>query len=178
MFQRSQGSGYYANSETRYLESGYNLEQNITEEEFSQNVPNRMIRIGAEKKLRGLEEKRQYSQFKSLMTESERVEFLKLEDIYARDRWLDENGFSTPEKRHNREVASLIEKNDIAIGMNRLAVKDSWGDPDELEIAGNPTRGNERWTFVESIGSSDGFKVQERVVYFENGKVIGWETKK
>ncbi len=187
LFQRSPSSGY-ANSESRYAEVAYNnLEQNVYEESYEDRNVNgldplsfekRMIRIGLEKRLKGLEEKRQYQQFKSLMSDAERAEFLNINDIYSRDRWLDENGFSTPEKRHSREVASLIEKNDIAIGMNRLAVKDSWGDPDVLEIAGNVSSGNERWKFIESIATSDGFKVQERIVYFERGKVVGWQTKK
>lgn len=139
---------------------------------------NRMYRIGLEKRINDPEEKRQYIQFKNLMNENEKIQFLQLPDIYARDRWLDENGFANPEKRHSREIASIIEKNDIALGMNALAVKDSWGDPDVVEVAGNPNNGNERWKFIESIGTPDGFKVEERILYFEHGLLIGWETKK
>src|SRR5262249_11559974 len=96
VLQRHPNSGYGANR--RDNPSTGNLEENLVNSDYADNdIPDvaptnddsehRLVRIGLEKKLVGIEEKRQYSQFKGLMTENERIEFLKLSDIYERDHW-------------------------------------------------------------------------------------------
>jgi hypothetical protein len=70
----------------------------------------------------------------------------------------------------------LIEKNDVSVGMSQKAVTESWGDPDLVEVAGDPIYGNERWRYSRYISSNDGYNKQVRVIYFESGRVVGWET--
>ena len=55
-------------------------------------------------------------------------------------------------------------------------VQESWGEPDLVEVAGNPVYGNKRWKYRKFVSSEDGYTQQTRIVYFEAGKVSGWET--
>ncbi len=75
-----------------------------------------------------------------------------------------------------REFASLIQEKDIAIGMDRESVRESWGDPREIQVAGNPSRQNERWTYVEFLPSPDGYQAKYRTLYFERGELVGWRS--
>ena len=64
-------------------------------------------------------------------------------------------------------------KNGIRMGMTLKDVRRLWGTPTDVEVAGDPTDGNFRWTYpsstVRDLASS-------RVVTFESGRVAGWET--
>lgn len=55
---------------------------------------------------------------------------------------------------------------EIEIGMDKKSVIQRWGNPHRVDTAGNPTLGNERWTFFEN-GES-------KYVFFSKGKVDGW----
>lgn len=59
-----------------------------------------------------------------------------------------------------------IHSSELYLGMGKADVIDTWGKPARVEIAGNPTQQNERWSFIE-----DG---NLRQVYFEGGRVQGW----
>ncbi len=74
-------------------------------------------------------------------------------------------------------VSKLVEQNDIALGMKKEAVRESWGEPDYVEVSGNPKFENERWRFSVPIKTSAGYHFEERFVYFERGHVIGWNTR-
>ncbi|MEK6556591.1 MAG: hypothetical protein AABZ31_15180, partial [Bdellovibrionota bacterium] len=77
----------------------------------------------------------------------------------------------------NKEIDhQLIENNDIARGMSRNAVIQSWGNPDMEEFAGNPVYGNERWVYNKQVSTDQGYKQERRLIYFEAGRVVGWET--
>ncbi len=54
-------------------------------------------------------------------------------------------------------------------------VRRSWGSPDNVDVAGNPLYGNERWRFKRYSPSPEGYRLQSKLVYFEGGKVVGWE---
>jgi hypothetical protein len=64
---------------------------------------------------------------------------------------------------------------EIVLGMGMHDVMSVWGRPSEIENAGTAANGNQRWVYAEglqvpwSLGNT-------RVVYFENGEVIGWKT--
>ena len=78
------------------------------------------------------------------------------------------------ERRHawiNRTLASR----DITLGMDRSQVQQAWGSPRDVSYAGDPRSGNERWMYTLSVSSSWGLGPR-KVVYFEGGKVVGWET--
>lgn len=121
-------------------------------------------------------EKKQYYKYKGLIkSDGDRIYFLKLPSVEARERWAQNRGYVEDEK-YTDELAQIIEKNDIAVGMSQKAVVQSWGDPDIVEVAGDPVYGNERWRYSKYESGDEGFNKQTRVVYFESGRVVGWET--
>lgn len=64
---------------------------------------------------------------------------------------------------------------ELILGMDMRDVRTAWGEPGEVQIAGNPAMGNQRWIYYTSPSLRWGLR-QARVVYFEGGKVAGWET--
>lgn len=94
----------------------------------------------------------------------------------ARDSRRMESRRSSAPVAPRREFASLIQEKDIAIGMDRESVRESWGDPREVHVAGNPSRQNERWTYVEFLPSPDGYQAKYRTLYFERGELVGWRS--
>ena len=61
--------------------------------------------------------------------------------------------------------------------MQKEDVKESWGDPDTVEIAGHPRLENERWRFSVPVTTPEGYQIEERLVIFEAGKVVGWQSR-
>ncbi|WP_286842687.1 hypothetical protein [Idiomarina sp. UBA4206] len=61
---------------------------------------------------------------------------------------------------------SRYEERALKMGMNKQDVVASWGEPQNVDYAGDPRFQNERWSFREQG------KVHR--VYFENGVVHGW----
>jgi hypothetical protein len=130
----------------------------------------------AERQVVARKEREQYFRHKSLMSnDRERLEFLRLPSYEARARWLAARGINASSPSHPPEFQKLIESNDVTLGMTRQAVKDSWGEPEQVEVAGNPIYGNERWKYLEEISSSEGYQTEARIIYFESGRVVGWE---
>lgn len=130
----------------------------------------------AEREVVARKEREQYFRHKALMrNDRERLEFLRLPSLEARSRWLAARGISASNPTHPVEYQKLIENNDITLGMTRQAVRDSWGEPELVEVAGNPIYGNERWKYLEEVSSPEGYQTENRVIYFESGRVVGWE---
>lgn len=123
-----------------------------------------------------LEKKQYYSLKPFFRHDAERVYFLKLPDREARERWANAKGLVANVSTFDPGTTQLIENNDIARGMLKDAVRQSWGDPDFVEVAGDPIYGNERWKYNKLVSTSDGYRPETRVVYFESGRVAGWET--
>ena len=109
-----------------------------------------------------------------LKNDSERLQFLQLNSTAERDRFLNSRGINGDQITHPPEVQNLIEKNDVAAGMTRQAVKESWGPPDDIEVAGNPMYGNEKWQYSEQVTSREGYMTERRTIYFESGRAVGW----
>jgi hypothetical protein len=65
--------------------------------------------------------------------------------------------------------------NQLTLGMTSSRVQSLWGRPQEIENAGDPSSGNQRWIYLNGLkrgwGTSD-----YRVVYFERNQVVGWEN--
>lgn len=121
-------------------------------------------------------EKAQYYQIRSsLKNDAERIQFLMLGSRDSKARWITTRGLNRQDS-HSDAVASAIEKKDIALGMNESAVRESWGDPDIIEVAGDSVYGYERWRYKRIISGNDGYQKELRSVYFEGGRVVGWET--
>lgn len=70
------------------------------------------------------------------------------------------------ERGRNMVQKRSIHSGELFLGMDKSEVVEMWGKPARVEIAGNPSHQNERWSFRE-----DG---NVRQVYFEGGKVQGW----
>lgn len=129
-----------------------------------------------ERKLGSKREKKQYFDLRSaLRSDRERLNFLSLPSFEARERWATARGLGTTEETYSDDLAKTIESNDIALGMNQKAVMESWGDPDAVEVAGDPVYGYERWKYNRYISGNEGYQKEMRIVYFEGGRVVGWE---
>ncbi|MEM7647363.1 MAG: hypothetical protein AAF203_10670 [Pseudomonadota bacterium] len=73
----------------------------------------------------------------------------------------------------NRNLAST---DNIRLGMEKRRVEMNLGLPTHREVAGNPKYGNERWIYEKSIPTLDGYYQEKKVIYFEGGNVVGWES--
>jgi hypothetical protein len=121
-------------------------------------------------------EKKQYFEFRGALTsDRERIQFLSLPTFEARARFAQARGFGLQDETYSDEVAKTIENNDIALGMSQRGVTESWGDPDVVETAGNALYGFERWKYNRYVSGDEGYKKELRIVYFEAGRVVGWE---
>lgn len=130
-----------------------------------------------EGELQSKRDRKQYYSARGLMrNDDERMDFLGLPNYQTKQRWLQTRGLLKEEDSYSEPVAKAIEANDISVGMSQKAVRESWGDPDLVESAGNPMYGYERWNYHRFVAGNDGFQKELRVVYFEGGRVVGWET--
>ena len=65
----------------------------------------------------------------------------------------------------------------LRLGMPKQFVKRYFGRPNVVEVAGNPVYGNERWIYERKVSTLDGYYTEKKVIYFEGGRIVGWETK-
>jgi hypothetical protein len=141
------------------------------------NPESRQILKQLENRLSSKKEVEQYSKalpwFKS---DSERIDFLRQPDFEARQEWLNRNQFSKRSQLSKIEFQELIQAEDIAIGMPQSLVAQSWGEPQSIEVSGQPEFRNERWRYFRYISTQDGFRPEKRTVYFEGGRVVGWDV--
>lgn len=73
-------------------------------------------------------------------------------------------------------VETARKSGDVALGMPMEDVISLWGEPTEIHTAGSGT-GNEKWVYFE--GLSGQWRLSDsRVLYFEDGRVAGWEKVK
>lgn len=189
LFERSQDSGYLdaydseaniyqqrqAKSETDAREELGFTGRELNDRERSM-IENRLKLKRQEALLANKREKKQYYQLRShLANDRERLYFLSLPTYEARERWAQNRGLNTQDDGYSDEVAQTIESNDIALGMSQKAVLESWGDPDTVEVAGNAVYGYERWRYNRYVSGDDGYQKENRIIYFEGGRVVGWE---
>ena len=131
-----------------------------------------------ERDLRSESEKQQYYQYKPyLRGDRRRISFLTIPSLEARESWARGNGLVQRLTKNSPFEVSAIEQNDIFIGMSKRAVRESWGDPKTVEVAGSTTFNNERWKYSTYITTSEGFDQENRIVFFEGGRVVGWNKR-
>jgi hypothetical protein len=131
-----------------------------------------------ERTLEGRRETEQYYRNKPYMqSDDDRMTFLNLDSFEARAHWLDARHIAPGAMEHAPQIQALVDVNDITLGMTKQAVRDSWGEPELVEVAGNPMYGNERWHYSEQTSSAEGYNTERRLVYFSSGLVNGWETR-
>ncbi len=171
---------YLARQKSRAAEARTELGFTTTEELDENAVSRVKARIDLarlEKTLDYDAEKKQYYSYKPYFkNDSERIQFLQLPSREARERWASNRGLKTTESSFDTPTSALIENNDIGKGMSKSAVQQSWGNADLEEAAGNPVYGNERWIYNKLMSTEEGYKQEKRIIYFEAGRVIGWET--
>jgi hypothetical protein len=119
-------------------------------------------------------ERREYARVRdNLHTESERIYYLSLSPQERRS-YIEARNYGAPST--GRQIAAvnsqfyrdsgIYSQADLALGMSKAEVSRSWGQPNRVEVAGNPRLENERWVFIEGRSV--------KYVYFERGRVNGW----
>lgn len=192
MFERSGRSGYFSHEEESTTPVDlYQLKKQTVETEAREELDllgrplsdeerialEGRIRLKRyESKLATQREKKQYYQIRAqLKSDRERMYFLSLPNYESRERWAMNRGLGQKDEAYTEDMAKTIETNDIALGMTQKAVTESWGDPDAVEVAGNAIYGYERWKYNRYVSGNDGYQKEMRIVYFEGGRVVGWE---
>lgn len=190
-FQRSSGSGYKESpqySEARPQNNRYDRATRQTAYELGKNPEDLSYEdleiIRSRQKLRDLErtliskkEREQYSKVLPwLVSDTEKIDFLSIPSIEGRQQWINRKNIWSRSQAPQEEVKGLIEAQDIAVGMPQEYVRRSWGEPMNVEVSGNPLYKNERWKYQRQVATSQGFRKETRFVYFEGGRVVGWET--
>ncbi|MEK6773835.1 MAG: hypothetical protein AABY64_07835 [Bdellovibrionota bacterium] len=171
---RSSTSGYAESSGPNYKRV-YKVGERFSNEQPDAVSENRIRNL--ERKLDSKKEREQYAKVLPwLRTETEKIEFLSISGIENRQDWLNQKKIWQRAQIPSQEYKELIDSQDIAIGMPMDFVKKSWGEPQSVESSGSPTFKNERWKYTRHISTNDGFKQERRYVYFEGGRVVGWET--
>lgn len=175
---RSSDSGY-ADSNPR--PTSFKKTSRVTEQTIgdrgSDNISQKTRLKQLENSLSTRKETEQYSKALPMFrNDQERVEFLSLPGFEARQRWMTEKSFNSRTGSLKADMQDLIEAHDIALGMPQNLVRQSWGDPDSIEVSGNPQFKNERWRYNKYVSTQDGYKSEKKAVFFEGGKVVGWEV--
>ncbi len=172
--QRSSTSGYAESGSPNYKRV-YKVGERFSNEQPDAVSENRIRNL--ERKLDSKKEREQYAKVLPwLRTEAEKIEFLSISGIENRQDWLNQKKIWQRAQLPSQEYKELIESQDIAIGMPMDFVKKSWGEPQSVESSGSPTFKNERWKYTRHVSTHEGFKQERRYVYFEGGRVVGWET--
>lgn len=109
-------------------------------------------------------------------TDEEKLSFLRNSDYEDKQKWVIKTKILNRPTEFASRYKPLIDSQDISIGMPNEIVKKSWGDPVAVESSGNSLFKNEKWRYARTVSTPEGFKQEKRVVYFEGGRVVGWET--
>lgn len=157
------------------FELGLNPQKGLTAED-RKNILNRRKLRQLERTLDSQKERLHYSKVLPLMeTDQEKIDYLDIESIEGRQAWVIRNKIWSRLKS-NEEFQNVVESQDLAMGMTGDLVRKSWGEPESVDHSGNSIYKNERWKYVRDVPSPNGYKRERRFVYFEGGRVVGWET--
>lgn len=153
-----------------------------------------------ERNLESETEKRQYYSYKPYLIHDEaRIEFLLLQGVEEREEWLKKRKLFSFETKRKNLFRNLIERQDVAIGMNQREVLASLGRPYSIAVSGQRMYQNEIWYYLDVLdekaeefiefrgvdlldgkereGLKDYYNRINRV-YFEGGMVVGWDRQK
>ena len=124
-------------------------------------------------------QKKLYYDNKPYMNQRQMFEYLNLNSEAQRKSYLTSQNIHAPKmENYPAELTELIEGNELALGMTKDMVKQSWGEPDTVEYAGNPIYQNEKWSYRTTSPSLNGYVHENRVIIFESGRVAGWTKEK
>ncbi len=110
-----------------------------------------------------------------LQSDDEKIAYLQVPSLEGRQAWVNKNQI-WKRAQNLKDFNNLVENLDIAAGMPADYVKKSWGEPESIEHSGNPIYKNERWKYLKQVSTPNGYRQEKRTVYFEGGRVVGWET--
>lgn len=157
------------------FELGFNPEIGLSDEERKQILSRYKVRA-LERTLDSEKERKHYSKVLPYLTnDQEKVDYLSNPTMEGRQAWVIRHKIWSRAKA-DKEFLDVVESQDLTLGMNQELVKKSWGDPESVEYSGNPIYRNEKWRYVRDVPSPNGYKRERRYVYFEGGRVVGWET--
>ena len=156
-------------------ELGFDPKKTLKNSEVKQITDRKKLRR-LERALDSQKERLQYSKVLPwLKGDEEKIEILSIPTVEGRQVWINKNKIWSRAKSLE-EFDEIVESQDIALGMPTEYVKKSWGEPDSVEASGNPVYRNERWQYNKQVATPQGYKQERRLVYFEGGRVVGWET--
>lgn len=156
-------------------ELGLDPKKPLSEDEKKMIVNRKRLRE-LERGLDSTKERLQYSKVLPwLKNDEEKITLLLIPSVEGRQVWINKNRIWS-RAQDLKEFDEVVESQDIAIGMPAEYVKKSWGEPINVEVSGNPIYRNERWQYNKQVSTPQGYKQEKRYVYFEGGRVVGWET--
>lgn len=156
-------------------ELGFNPKAELTNEQKQQIVDRTKLRE-LERALDSQQERLQYSKVLPWLNgDKEKIELLSIPSVEGRQVWINKNKIWSRIKEM-KNYDDVVEAQDIALGMPADYVRKSWGEPTSIEVSGNPIYKNERWQYLRQVSTPQGYRQERRYVYFEGGRVVGWET--
>jgi hypothetical protein len=157
------------------FELGFNPDNELSDEERSQILSRYKVRA-LERTLDSDKERQHYSKvLPYLLSDQEKVDYLSYPTIEGRQAWVIRNKIWSRAKS-DKDFLDVVDSQDLTLGMNQELVRKSWGEPESVEHSGNPIYKNEKWRYVRDVPSPNGYKRERRYVFFEGGRVVGWET--
>jgi hypothetical protein len=75
-----------------------------------------------------------------------------------------------------QRVRSAMAYQELIPGMEMQQVRAVLGEPYDIETAGDAGSGNQRWVYPLGLSGRFGLG-SERFLYFEHGKLVGWENR-
>lgn len=156
-------------------ELGLDPQKKLTVAERKEVLKRRQLRE-LERGLDSPKERVNYSKVLPLFAnDQEKIDYLSIPSLEGRVAWVNRNKLWNRDKT-NPDFLAVAEAQDITLGMTQELVKKSWGEPNQVEHSGNPIYKNERWKYIRDLPTLSGYKRERRYVYFEGGRVVGWET--
>lgn len=156
-------------------EVGIDPTKELTTEDLAVIEKRKKVRF-LERTLDSQKERLNYSKILPwLQNDDEKVSYLLIPSIEGRQSWVNKNKI-WKRAQSLRDFNDLVDNLDIAAGMPSDYVKKSWGEPESIEHSGNPIYKNERWKYFKQVSTPNGYRQEKRYVYFEGGRVVGWET--
>ncbi len=157
------------------FELGFNPDNELSDEERAQILARYKVRA-MERSLDTEKERLHYSKvLPYLLNDQEKVDYLNKPTIEGRQAWVIRNKIWSRAKS-DKDFLDVVESQDLTLGMNIELVRKSWGEPESIEHSGNPLYKNEKWRYIRDVPSPNGYKRERRFVFFEGGRVVGWET--
>lgn len=157
------------------FELGFNPDNELSDEERAQILSRYKVRA-LERTLDSDKERQHYSKvLPYLVTDQEKADYLSNPTMEGRQAWVIRNKIWSRAKS-DKDFLEVVESQDLTLGMNMELVRKSWGEPESIEHSGNPVYKNEKWRYIRDVPSPNGYKRERRYVFFEGGRVVGWET--